>query len=81
MNNNAVKQWRLMGYSQEKAEWLADAIGWSGDVIIIDEDIEELIAKFEEAKAASERPYDHIWDMYYDEFDDAEVGDDFMCSN
>lgn len=25
--------------------------------------------------AAKVRPYDHVWDMYYDEFDDAEVPD------
>lgn len=54
MYDDVTRQWRLMGYSQEQAEWLADSIGWSGDVIIIDEDIEEFITRFEEAKAVSE---------------------------
>ena len=32
-----------------------------------------VLPKLEDAKKV--RPYDHVWDMYYDEFEDAEVTD------
>ena len=37
----------------------------NGNVIISIEDIRK--------DAENVRPYDSVWDMYYDEFDDAEV--------
>ena len=65
----ALASWKLSELSHKEISWknarigLAD--GENGKVKLKLDDIR--------ADARKVRPYDTIWDMYYDEFDDAEV--------
>lgn len=51
MYDDIIKQWRLLGYTQEQAEWLADNVGKKQVVPfenVFDIDIEEFITILEE---------------------------------
>lgn len=73
--NNIVAQyggfesWKLSELSHKETSWRnarkGIAPGQNGDRRILPEDIKK--------DAAKVRPYDSTYDMYYDEFDDAEV--------
>lgn len=67
----AYSSWKLSEVSHKELSWLKSRTGLSpeqnGCRTIPLEDIREDSKKV--------RPYDHIWDMYYDEFEDAEVTD------
>lgn len=60
--------WKLSEMTHKETSWLNSRKGLSngeiGSKVIELEDIKKDAAKI--------RPYDHIWDMYYDEFEDAE---------
>ncbi len=65
----ALASWKLSEISHKEISWrnaragLKD--GENGTVKLKLDDIR--------ADAKKIRPYDHVWDMYYDEFDDAEA--------
>ena len=70
--NNIIEQygrltsWDLSSISHKEISWINSRKGIpdgeNGDVVMKIEDIEE--------DAKKVRPYDSVWDMYYDEFDD-----------
>lgn len=64
----SLASWKLSELSHKETSWLNARKGLSpddnGTTIISLKDIKEDSKKI--------RPYDHVWDMYYDEFDDAE---------
>ncbi len=63
----SLASWKLSELSHREISWLNArkglAEGENGNRIIKLEDIQE--------DAKKVRPYDHVWDMYYDEFEDA----------
>ena len=65
----ALASWKLSELSHKEISWLNSRKGLNieenGNRILELEDIKEDAKKI--------RPYDHIWDMYYDEFEDEEV--------
>lgn len=73
--NNIIQQygslasWKLSELSYKEISWRNARTGLgneeNGRVKLKLEDIRE--------DAKKVRPYDHVWDMYYDEFEDAEV--------
>lgn len=67
----SFESWKLSQISHNDISWRNARRGLkpgeNGYVPLSNEDIKK--------DAANVRPYDHIWDMYYDEFDDAEVDD------
>ena len=64
----ALASWKLSQLSHQEKSWLNAREGLApaanGTKKLSMEDIKE--------DAKKVRPYDHIWDMYYDEFDDYE---------
>lgn len=66
----SLASWKLSELSHNDSSWKNARIGLSpddnGNIILKLSDIEE--------DAKKVRPYDHVWDMYYDEFED-EVGE------
>ena len=62
----ALASWKLSDITHKEISWLNSRKGLNkeenGNVIMSIEDIKE--------DAKKVRPYDHIWDMYYDEFED-----------
>jgi uncharacterized phage-associated protein len=66
----ALASWKLSELSHKDQSWKNSRVGLSSDELgnrpLLLEDIKE--------DAKKVRPYDHVWDMYYDEFDDAEEG-------
>lgn len=65
-----IESWKLSQLTHKEISWLNARKGLRADengcVPLRREDI---------AKDAEKvRPYDHVWDMYYDEFDDLEEG-------
>lgn len=62
----ALESWKLSELSHKEKSWINSRIGLSaeenGNRIISKADIRE--------DAKKVRPYDHLWDMYYDEFED-----------
>lgn len=68
----ALASWKLSELSHKETSWLNARKGLapeeSGDRLIDLHDIEE--------DAKKVRPYDHLWDMYYDEFEDFDASDD-----
>ncbi len=62
----ALASWKLSELSHREISWnnarKGLAPGENGDRVIALQDIQE--------DAKKVRPYDHVWDMYYDEFDD-----------
>lgn len=67
MEYGSLASWKLSELSHRELSWNNSrkglAQGENGNRIIALSDIEE--------DAKKVRPYDHVWDMYYDEFDDA----------
>ena len=65
--NCAYESWKLSELSHKEISWknarIGIAEGRNGNRILALEDIRK--------DAEKVRPYDSIWDMYYDEFDDA----------
>ncbi|MCM1039693.1 MAG: DUF4065 domain-containing protein [Roseburia sp.] len=65
----ALASWKLSQLSHNEISWRNSrkglAEGENGDALLLIEDIRK--------DAEKVRPYDAIYDMYYDEFDDAEV--------
>jgi len=63
----ALASWKLSELSHNEISWKNARKGLrpdqNGDVELLLDDIRE--------DAKKVRPYDHIWDMYYDEFEDA----------
>lgn len=64
----ALASWKLSDLSHKEISWNNTRIG------LKDGENGNKLLKLEDIKKDAEkvRPYDHIWDMYYDEFDDAE---------
>lgn len=64
----SLASWRLSQLSHREISWNNSRVGLSEDEVgnrtILLSDIQE--------DAKKVRPYDHVWDMYYDEFEDAE---------
>lgn len=64
----ALASWKLSEISHKEISWLNSRKGLKhdeiGNIIIKIDDIKEDAKKI--------RPYDHVWDMYYDEFDSVE---------
>lgn len=64
----ALASWRLSQLSHKELSWKNSRVGLKdddyGNNVINVKDI------YEDAKKI--RPYDHMWDMYYDEFEDLE---------
>ena len=65
----ALASWKLSALTHKETSWLNSRKGLkkeeNGNVKIKIEDIRE--------DAKKVRPYDYMWDMYYDEFEDYEV--------
>lgn len=65
----AYESWKLSQLSHQETSWLNARKGLAaheiGDTPLKLEDIQE--------DAKKVRPYDYVWDMYYDEFEDEEV--------
>ena len=65
----SLASWKLSDLSHKEISWLNSRKGLEpnqhGNVKLELEDIREDSKKV--------RPYDHIWDMYYDEFEDADI--------
>ena len=65
----ALASWKLSALTHKETSWLNSRKGLkkeeNGNVKIKMEDIRE--------NAKKVRPYDYMWDMYYDEFEDYEV--------
>ena len=76
--NNVVQEygtiasWKISEMSHKEISWINSRKGLTaeqnGNNLISIDDIRE--------DAKKVRPYDHVWDMYYDEFDDYEEGND-----
>lgn len=68
MEYGALASWKLSELTHKEISWLNARKGLQsqeiGDVVLSLDDIRE--------DAKKVRPYDHIWDMYYDEFEDAD---------
>ena len=64
----ALASWKLSEMSHKEISWKNSRKGMSEGAIGTE------ALKLEDIKKDAERvrPYDHIWDMYYDEFEDAE---------
>lgn len=69
MEYGSLASWKLSDLSHKEASWKNARVGLkdgeNGNQKIKLEDIRE--------DAKKVRPYDHVWDMYYDEFEDAET--------
>lgn len=67
-----LASWKLSELSHKETSWINSRIGLTsedrGNKLLKLEDIREDAKKI--------RPYDHLWDMYYDEFDDCEGEND-----
>jgi len=65
----ALASWKLSALTHKEISWLNSRKGLkkeeNGRIKIQTEDIRE--------DAKKVRPYDYVWDMYYDEFDDYEA--------
>lgn len=65
----ALASWKLSELSHKETSWKNARVGLNegenGNQKLKLEDIRE--------DAKKVRPYDHVWDMFYDEFEDAEV--------
>ena len=65
----SLASWKLSELSHKELSWKNARIGFhegeNGNHKLKLEDIRK--------DAQKVRPYDHVWDMYYDEFEDAEV--------
>lgn len=65
----ALESWKLSQISHKELSWLNSRKGLSekanGNTPLLLEDIRK--------DAEKVRPYDSVWDMYYDEFDELEV--------
>lgn len=63
----ALASWKLSELSHRETSWKKSRVGLkngeNGKVKLLLDDIRE--------DAKKVRPYDHVWDMYYDEFEDA----------
>lgn len=72
----SLASWKLSELSHKETSWLKSreglAPGENGCRMIDLKDIQE--------DAKKVRPYDHVWDMYYDEFDDIENETDEVVS-
>ena len=64
-----VESWELSNMSHKEISWKKSRLGLNanenGNVSLKIEDIKK--------DAEKVRPYDHMWDMFYDEFDDTEI--------
>ena len=62
----AIESWKLSELSHKETSWINSRKG------LVNGDIGSRILKLSDIKddAAKVRPYDHVWDMYYDEFED-----------
>lgn len=62
----ALASWRLSQISHSEISWKNSRIG------LLDNENGNNIMKLDDIRqdAKKVRPYDHIWDMYYDEFED-----------
>ena len=65
----ALASWKLSELSHKEISWINSRSGLSPD------DNGNSKLKLDDIKkdARRVRPYDHVWDMYYDEFDDCEA--------
>jgi uncharacterized phage-associated protein len=62
----SLAAWRLSQLSHMDSSWRNSRRGLSSD------DVGHVVLSLEDirADASKIRPYDHVWDMYYDEFED-----------
>lgn len=65
----ALASWKLSRISHDELSWKNSRKGLQPN------DNENIIISMKDIRKDAEnvRPYDSVWDMYYDEFDDAEV--------
>lgn len=67
----SLASWKLSQLSHEEISWKNSRVGLNpgdnGNRVLNLDDIRE--------DAKKVRPYDHVWDMFYDEFEDAEVSE------
>lgn len=65
----SIASWKLRDMSHEEISWKNSREG------LIDGQIGNVKLKLEDIRedAKKVRPYDYVWDMYYDEFDDMET--------
>lgn len=65
----SYEPWKLSQMSHKESSWRNARRGLrpdqNGHVVMLPDDIKK--------DAEKVRPYDHVWDMYYDEFEDAGV--------
>jgi len=63
-----IESWELSNMSHKEISWQNSRDGMS------DNDSGSVLLKLSDIRkdASKVRPYDHLWDMYYDEFDDVE---------
>lgn len=68
----AMASWKLSNLSHKEKSWLNSRVGLDKN------ENGSRVLKLEDIKSDSEkvRPYDYVWDMYYDEFDDYNGEDD-----
>ena len=68
----AYESWKLSELSHKEESWKNSRIGIPKD------ENSNRVLKLEDIRkdATKIRPYDSIWDMYYDEFDDVEIAND-----
>ncbi len=67
----ALASWRLSQMSHKDISWQNARRGLAPD----DDGRNQLDLADIKKDAEKVRPYDHVWDMYYDEFEDVEVSD------
>lgn len=68
----ALASWKLSELSHKEISWINSRKG-----LLPEENGDRLIKLDDIAKDAEKvRPYDHLWDMYYDEFDDLDSTND-----
>lgn len=64
----SIESWKLSKLSHKELSWQNSRIGLG------DKETGSVLLKLSDIRidAQKVRPYDHIWDMYYDEFDDVD---------
>lgn len=64
-----LASWKLSELSHKELSWQRSRQG----LLPNENGSRKILLKDIEKDAEKVRPYDHVWDMYYDEFEDAEV--------
>jgi uncharacterized phage-associated protein len=70
MEYGSIASWKLSELSHKELSWKNTREGLEPE----EKGTRELSLDDIRIDAEKVRPYDHVWDMYYDEFEDVEVG-------